>query len=83
MGQDIAERMRIDLQDFAIDDGRGGVLQVTVSIGLVTWEPKHYPAADMLQLAKQVHSVAVKGLRTAISKNGNQVSIARLSTLIV
>jgi len=83
MGQEIAERMRIDLQDFAIDDGRGGVLQVTVSIGLVTWEPKYYPAIDMLQLAKQIHSVADKGLQTALSKNGNQVSIARLSTLMI
>lgn len=83
LGQDIAERMRIDLGDFAIDDGRGAVLQVTVSIGLVTWEPKHYPAVDMLQLAKQIHSVADKGLQSALSKNGNQVSIARLSTLIV
>jgi hypothetical protein len=37
----------------------------------------------MLQLAKQIHSVANKGLQRALSKNGNQVSIARLSTLIV
>ena len=83
LGQEIAERMRLDLQDFAIDDGRGAVLQVTVSIGLVTWEPKHYPAVDMLQLAKQIHSVADKGLLSALSKNGNQISIARLNTLIV
>lgn len=83
MGQEIAERMRTDLQDFAIDDGRGAVLQVTVSIGLVTWEPKHYPAIDMLQLAKQIHSVADKGLQSALSKNGNQISISRLSTLMV
>jgi diguanylate cyclase (GGDEF)-like protein len=83
LGQEIAERMRIDLQDFAIDDGRGGVLHVTVSIGLVSWEPKHYPAVDMFQLAKQIHSVANKGLLRALSKNGNQVSIARLSTLII
>lgn len=83
LGQEIAERMRIDLQEFAIDDGRGGVLQVTVSVGLVTWEPKHYPVADILQLAKQIHSAADKGLQSALSKNGNRVSIARLNTLIV
>jgi len=83
MGQEIAERMRIDLEGFAIDDGRGAVLQVTVSIGLVSWEPEHYPAVDMRQLARQVHSVADKGLHAAQSKNGNQVVVARLSTLMV
>ncbi len=83
MGQEIAERMRLDLQDFAIDDGRGGVMQVTISIGLVSWEPQHYPAADMLQLAQQIYSAADKGLQMALSKNGNQISIARLSTLMI
>ncbi len=83
MGQEIAERMREDLEDFAIDDGRGAVLQVTLSIGMVSWEPEHYPAVDMPQLAKQIHNVADKGLHTAKSNNGNQVAISRLSTLMV
>lgn len=83
MGQEIAERMRQDIEDFAIDDGRGAVLQVTLSIGLVAWEPDHYPAIDMPRLARQIQSVADKGLHTSQSKNGNRVSIARLSTLMV
>lgn len=83
LAQDIAERMRGDIEEFAIDDGRGAILQVTLSIGLVTWEPQHYPAVDMPQLAKQMESVGVKALESSKSHGGNKVSIARLSTLIV
>ncbi len=80
---EIAERMREDLENFAIDDGRGAILHVTLSIGLVTWEPEHYPAVDMLRLAGQIQSVAGKALQSSQSRNGNQVSISRLSTLMV
>jgi len=82
-GREIAERMREDLENFAIDDGRGAVLHVTLSIGLVTWEPEHYPAVDMPRLAEQVQNVADKALQASQSRNGNQVSISRLSTLMV
>ena len=83
LGQDIAERMRKDIEDFAIDDGRGAVLQVCISVGLVTWEPKNYPAVDMPQLARQMESVASKALEIAQSKGGNRVAQSRLSTLIL
>lgn len=83
LGQDIAERMREDIADFAIDDGRGAVLQVTVSVGLVTWEPQQYPAVDMPQLARQMETAAGKALQNAQSSGGNQVAQARLSTLIL
>jgi diguanylate cyclase (GGDEF)-like protein len=83
LAQEIAERMRHDIEDFAIDDGRGAVLQVTMSIGLVTWEPNQYPAIDMPQLARQMQSVGKKALETALSKGGNQVAQSRLSTLMV
>jgi len=83
LGQEIAERMREDIDDFAIDDGRGAVLQVTVSVGLVTWEPHSYPAVDMPQLARQMETAGKKALETAQSKGGNQVARGRLSTLIV
>lgn len=82
LAQDIAERMRGDIDDFAMDDGRGAVLQVTVSVGLVTWEPQQYPAVDMPHLAKQMETVAVKALNTAQSRGGNQVALSRLSTLL-
>lgn len=81
--REIAERMREDLENFAIDDGRGAVLHVTLSIGLVTWEPEHYPAVDMPRLAEQIQTVADKALQSSQSRNGNQVSISRLSTLMV
>ncbi len=83
LGQDIAERMRKDIESFAIDDGRGAVLQVCISIGLVTWEPGQYPAVDMPQLARQMESVAGKALETAKSRGGNRVAQSRLSTLIL
>ena len=83
LGQEIAERMRRDIEGFSIDDGRGAVLQVTVSIGLAAWEPQQYPAVDMPQLARQMESVAGKALATAQSRGGNQVAQSRLSTLIL
>lgn len=83
LGQDIAERMRADIEGFAIDDGRGAVLQVTLSVGLVTWDTRLYPAIDMPRLAKQMQSVAVKSLNSSQSAGGNTVSVGRLSTLIV
>ena len=83
LGQDIAERMRKDIEEFAIDDGRGAVLQVCISVGLVTWEPQQYPAVDMPQLARQMEAVAGKALDAARSKGGNCVAQSRLSTLIL
>ncbi|RLA55173.1 MAG: hypothetical protein DRQ98_05935 [Gammaproteobacteria bacterium] len=83
LGQDIAERMREDIEGFAMDDGRGAVLQVCISIGMVTWEPQNYPAVDMPQLARQMESVAGKALESAQSKGGNRVAQSRLSTLIL
>jgi GGDEF domain-containing protein len=83
LGQDIAERMRVDIDNFAIDDGRGAILHVTLSVGVVTWEPQHFPAVDMAQLAKQLESEASKAVKTAAESGGNSVVIGRLSTLMV
>ncbi|MEP4147347.1 MAG: GGDEF domain-containing protein [Halioglobus sp.] len=83
LGGEIADRMRQDIEDFAIDDGRGAVLQVTVSIGMVTWEPKQYPAIDMVQLAKQMETVGRKALDDARAKGGNRLALSRLATLLV
>lgn len=80
---EIAERVRKDIEHFAIDDGRGAILYVTLSVGVVTWEPEHYPAVDMAQLARQMEAVATKAVDTARSRNGNQVSVSRLTTLMV
>ncbi len=82
-GEDIAERVRMDIEDFAIDDGRGAVLQVTLSIGMVTWEPQHYPALDMEQLAKQIESVGEKALGDARARGGNSTVVSRLAPLPV
>ncbi len=83
LGHDIAERMRSDIDDFAIDDGRGAVLHVTLSIGVVTWDPQQFPAVDMAQLAKQMETEAAKAVENCLDEGGNRVAISRLSTLMV
>lgn len=83
LGHDIAERMRKDIDEFSIDDGRGAVLEVTLSIGVVTWEPQQFPAVDMGQLAKQMEAEAGKAVETSLSAGGNKVTIGRLNTLMV
>ncbi|PLW70343.1 GGDEF domain-containing protein [Pseudohalioglobus lutimaris] len=83
LASDIAERMRQDIEAFSIDDGRGAVLQVTIGIGLVTWEPSQYPAVDMDQLARQMESVGLKAQESACAKGGNTVVLSRLATLLV
>jgi diguanylate cyclase (GGDEF)-like protein len=83
MGQEIAERIRRDIEDFAIDDGRGAILQVTLSLGLVTWEPSQYRAVDMPQLAQQMQTAAEQGLQRTNSEGGNRTSMVRLSALHV
>ncbi len=82
LGQEIGERMRADIEGFAVDDGRGAVLQVTVSIGMVTWEPQQYPAVDLPHLARQMETVANKALALSQAKGGNRITLSRLSTLI-
>jgi diguanylate cyclase (GGDEF)-like protein len=83
LGHDIAERMRNDIEGFAIDDGRGAVLEVTLSIGVMTWDPQQFPAVDMAQLAKQMEAEARKAVEASLSAGGNKVTIGRLSTLMV
>jgi diguanylate cyclase (GGDEF)-like protein len=83
VGQEIGERMRKDIEDFSIDDGRGAVLQVSVSTGLVTWEPLQFPAVDMPQLARQLEVVGSKALDDAQARGGNCVAHSRLSTMML
>jgi diguanylate cyclase (GGDEF)-like protein len=83
VGQEVAERMRKDVEEFSIDDGRGAVLQVCMSVGLVTWEPQQFPAVDMVQLARQIEAVGNKALEDAKTKGGNCVAQSRLSTLVL
>jgi len=80
---DIAERIRGDIEDFAVDDGRGASLQVTLSIGYVTWEPQSFPAINMVQLARQIEKTANKALAAARQGGGNRAAYNRLTTLMV
>lgn len=83
VAQEIAERMRRDIEGFSIDDGRGAVLQVTISAGLATWEPQQFPAVDMEKLARQMQSVCNKALQDAIARGGNCVARSQLSTPVL
>ena len=83
MSQEIAERMRLDIDGFAVDDGRGAILHVTLALGLVTWEPSQYPAVDMPHLAVQMQAAADKALKRAQVDGGNRTELARLSSLLV
>ena len=59
-----------------MDDGRGAVLQVTVSIGMVTWEPQQYPAVDLPHLARQMEGVAGKAWPHP-GQGGNRITLSR------
>ena len=83
LGYDIGTRMAGDINDFAVDDGRGAVLYVTLSVGLVTWDPQQYPAVDMPHLAKQMQAEAQKSLDSAKTGGGNRVARGRLSTMML
>jgi len=82
-GHDIAERMCRDIDDFAIDDGRGGVLYTTLSIGVVTWTPEALPADNLERLAVLLQAEAETAMAQSVLAGGNRVSIARLGALMV
>ncbi len=79
----IGERMRRDLDNFAIDDGRGAVLYITLSIGLVCWEPARHPVESSDRLASQMESEAEGAMQKAERAGGNRISVARLGLLMV
>jgi len=80
---DIAERLRHDIDDFAMDDGRGSVLYVTLSIGVVCWEPANHPVDDNERLATQIADEAEVAMGKSSRAGGNRVSVARLGLLMV
>lgn len=80
---DIAERIRQDVYNFPIDDGRGAVLHVTLSIGLLCWEPERHPVESGERLAEQMESEAQSAMRRAERSGGNAVQVARLGLLMV
>ena len=73
---EIAERLRRDIESFPVDDGRGAVLYVTLSIGLVSWEPELHPLKDSERLAERLKSEARAAMRRMQSAGGNAVAVA-------
>ncbi len=83
LADEVAQRMRSDVEDFQVDNGRGAVMHATLSVGAATWEPVRYPARDMQRLATQLEAAADKGLQTALQDHGNAVVTSRLGALII
>ena len=71
--------MRSDIENFAVDDGRGAVLNVTLALGQVTWEPPAQAGGDMPHLAVQIQAAAEKSLQRAQVDGGNRINVARLN----
>ncbi|MFK7829216.1 MAG: GGDEF domain-containing protein [Congregibacter sp.] len=82
-GYDIGERMRSDIDEFSIDDGRGAVLHSSLSIGLVCWVPAQHPMKSTERLAMQMESEAEAAMQKAARAGGNRVSVARLGLLML
>ena len=82
-GQEIAERIRSEMEFMEINDGRGGNLFVSLSIGLTSWSPQNYPAINMEHLASQLKSVAERALEKSVERGGNCVSVSRLAPMLV
>jgi len=82
-GHDIGERLCSDIQDFAIDDSRGGVLYSTFSIGVVSWDPVTLPSDSRERLVAMLESEAASALAKTVTRGGNGVSISRLGALMI
>lgn len=77
------ERLRRDLQNFAIDDGRGAVLYVSLSLGLVSWDPSRHPVEASERLAQQMEREAQNAMEKAARAGGDRLSVARLGLLML
>jgi two-component system cell cycle response regulator len=81
--QEVAERMRSEIEFMEIDDRRGANLFASLSVGLTCWSPKSYPAVNMEHLAEQVNNSAVQAMERAADLGGNRISVVRLTTMMV
>jgi diguanylate cyclase (GGDEF)-like protein len=79
----IGERLCRDVAELAVDDGRGGSFQVSLSIGLISWEPVALPMRSSERLALQMQSEADAALARAVADGGDTVSVARLGLLML
>lgn len=82
-GHTVSERLRRDIHEFPIDDGRGAVLYVSLSIGLICWEPTRHPVESSDRLAEQLESEAESAMGRALRAGGNRTAVARLGLLMV
>ncbi|MCZ6829372.1 MAG: diguanylate cyclase [Gammaproteobacteria bacterium] len=82
-GQEIAERMRSEIEFMEIDDGRGANLFTSLAVGITSWSTHSYPAVNMEQLAGKMHDFAVQGMQRATEAGGNRIVLQRLHTTMV
>lgn len=79
----IGERLRGDIDRLAIDDGRGAVLYVTLSIGLVCWDPSRHPMNASDRLAQQMNAEAEAAMMRSEQGGGNRLSVGRVALLML
>lgn len=79
----IGERLRADIDQFAMDNGRGAVLQSTLSVALVCWEPTRHPVNASERLAEQLKSEVRAALRKAEDAGGNRLAVGRVGLLML
>jgi len=81
--QQIAERLRRDIESFPIDDGRGAVLYVTLSIGLISWDPEVHGLHSVERLAEQLEAEALAAMERMQAGGGNAVAVAEPEPMMV
>ncbi|MEM1141007.1 MAG: diguanylate cyclase [Pseudomonadota bacterium] len=79
----IAERLRSDLDQYVPEDPNGVALYVSLSIGMVCWNPRAHPVASSERLGAQLEREAESAMRTAERAGGNQISVAHLGLLML
>jgi diguanylate cyclase (GGDEF)-like protein len=80
---DIGERLCSDIRDCAFDDGRGGVLSTTLSVGVLSWDPGKLPTDSRERLLALLETESAAALRKSVVRGGNAVSISRLGALMI
>jgi hypothetical protein len=57
------------------------VLYVTLSVGLISWDPELHPVDDAEQLAQELESQCNAAMERVRRDGGNGLSVARLPSM--
>lgn len=79
--EEVAERLRSDIESFPVDDGRGAVLYVTLSVGVICWDPQLHPADSSERLAEQLETGSRGAMQQVQGGGGNAIATAPAAML--